>query len=117
MVLITDLKQITERFKKSIITIGNFDGLHLGHQELIKRVTERARETGSLSMVVTFRPHPLKILAPEKCPPLISIYEEKIDERIREIIEEGVKNGIFNVGDTFLVGNIILYMLMLDQYL
>jgi riboflavin kinase/FMN adenylyltransferase len=78
MILITDLKSITTRFEGSVITLGNFDGLHLGHQELIKMVIKRARETGALSMVVTFRPHPLKILAPEKCPPLISIYEEKI---------------------------------------
>ena len=79
MLLITDLKQIKETFKNSIITLGNFDGLHLGHQELIRMVTTRAKETGAAGMVVTFRPHPLKILAPEKCPPLISIYEEKIE--------------------------------------
>lgn len=78
MRLITDLKNITTRFTNSVVTLGNFDGLHLGHQELIKMVIKRARETGAVSLVVTFRPHPLKILAPEKCPPLISIYEEKI---------------------------------------
>lgn len=78
MILITDLNKITTRFTNSIITLGNFDGLHLGHQELIKMVINRAKETGAVSLVVTFRPHPLKILAPEKCPPLISIYEEKI---------------------------------------
>ena len=78
MILITDLSKINNRFTSSIITLGNFDGLHLGHQELIKKIILRAKETDSLSMVVTFRPHPLKILAPEKCPPLISIYEEKI---------------------------------------
>src|SRR5512135_3932277 len=78
MILITDLGKIRERFTNSIITLGNFDGLHLGHQELIRKIIRRATETGGLSMVVTFRPHPLKILAPEKCPPLISIYEEKI---------------------------------------
>ncbi|RPI36802.1 MAG: riboflavin biosynthesis protein RibF, partial [Nitrospiraceae bacterium] len=78
MILITDLSKIEKRFTSSIITLGNFDGLHLGHQELIKKIIQRAKETGSLSMVVTFRTHPLKILAPEKCPPLISIYEEKI---------------------------------------
>jgi len=78
MILITDLSKIKRRFTSSIITLGNFDGLHLGHQELIKKIIQRAEETASLSMVVTFRPHPLKILAPEKCPPLISIYEEKI---------------------------------------
>jgi len=78
MILITDLGKIKKRFGSSVITLGNFDGLHLGHQELIKLIIQRAKETASLSMVVTFRPHPLKILAPEKCPPLISIYEEKI---------------------------------------
>lgn len=78
MRLITDLGSITERFTNTVLTLGNFDGLHLGHQELIRMVMKRARETGAVSMVVTFRPHPLKILAPEKCPPLISIYEEKI---------------------------------------
>jgi riboflavin kinase/FMN adenylyltransferase len=78
MILITDLKNIQKRFDNSILTLGNFDGLHLGHQELVRMIIHRAREVGALSMVVTFRPHPLKILAPEKCPPLISIYEEKI---------------------------------------
>jgi riboflavin kinase / FMN adenylyltransferase len=78
MILITDLGKIKKKFTSSILTLGNFDGLHLGHQELIRQIIRRAEETASLSMVVTFRPHPLKILAPEKCPPLISTYEEKI---------------------------------------
>ncbi len=78
MLLITDLNKITTKLTNSIITLGNFDGLHLGHQALIRMVIGRAKEVGGLSLVVTFRPHPLKILAPEKCPPLISIYEEKI---------------------------------------
>lgn len=78
MILITDLKDIKGTFTNSVITLGNFDGVHLGHQELIRMVIRRARQIGGTSLVVTFRPHPLKILAPEKCPPLISIYEEKI---------------------------------------
>ena len=78
MLLITDLSKINERFTNSVVTLGNFDGLHLGHQELVRMVIRRAREISGQSMVVTFRPHPLKVLAPEKCPPLISIYEEKI---------------------------------------
>ena len=76
--LITDLDSITKPFTNSVITLGNFDGVHLGHQGLIRMVIGRAREIQGQSMVVTFRPHPLKILAPEKCPPLISLYEEKI---------------------------------------
>ena len=78
MQLITDLSAIETPFTNSVITLGNFDGLHLGHQELVRMVIDRARQIGAVSVVVTFRPHPLKILAPERCPPLISIYEEKI---------------------------------------
>jgi riboflavin kinase/FMN adenylyltransferase len=78
MILITDLKNIQKKFDNSILTLGNFDGLHLGHQELVRMIIRRAREVGAVSMVVTFRPHPLNVLAPDKCPPLISIYEEKI---------------------------------------
>lgn len=78
MILITDLSQFKQPLPGSVVTLGNFDGIHLGHQELIRMIIRRAQETGTLSVVVTFRPHPLKILAPEKCPPLISIYEEKI---------------------------------------
>ncbi len=79
MLLITDLSRITEPFTNSVITLGNFDGIHLGHQALVRLVMKRAQEIQGQSMVVTFRPHPLKVLAPEKCPPLISIYEEKIE--------------------------------------
>ena len=79
MLLITDLSKITKPFTNSVITLGNFDGIHLGHQELVRMVMNRAQEIQGQSMVVTFRPHPLKVLAPEKCPPLISIYEEKIE--------------------------------------
>ncbi len=79
MLLITDLSKITRPFTNSVITLGNFDGIHLGHQELVRMVIKRAKEIKGQSMVVTFRPHPLKVLAPEKCPPLISIYEEKIE--------------------------------------
>ncbi len=79
MLLITDLEKITKPFVNSVVTLGNFDGIHRGHQELVRMVMRRAQEIHGQSMVVTFRPHPLKVLAPEKCPPLISIYEEKIE--------------------------------------
>ncbi len=78
MRLITDLSQITDPYRNSVVTLGNFDGIHLGHQELIRMIIRRSREIGGTSIVITFRPHPLKVLAPERCPALISIYEEKI---------------------------------------
>lgn len=79
MELITDLSQIEGCCtKKGVVTLGNFDGLHLGHQELVRKVVEKAREINGSSIVFTFHPHPLKVLAPESCPPLLSTYDEKV---------------------------------------
>ncbi len=77
--VITDLEQVRGCCSKAgVITLGNFDGLHLGHQELIRRVVKKADEIDGTSIVFTFHPHPLKILSPDTCPPLISTYEEKV---------------------------------------
>ena len=51
-----------------VVTIGNFDGVHRGQQELIARAPERARALGAEAMVLTFEPHPLSILSPERAP-------------------------------------------------
>jgi riboflavin kinase/FMN adenylyltransferase len=61
----------------SILTLGNFDGVHLGHQRILKRVAKRAEQLGLPSVVYTFEPHPLKVVAPHKSPPLITNKEEK----------------------------------------
>ena len=54
----------------SVLTIGNFDGLHLGHQHIVSATVARASEIGMPSVALTFDPHPTAILAPEKEPPL-----------------------------------------------
>ena len=54
------------------MTIGNFDGVHLGHQVIFRTLCQRAHEVGGTSIVLTFDPHPLKVLAPERCPLLIT---------------------------------------------
>src|SRR3972149_6466040 len=54
-----------------ILTLGNFDGLHLGHRKIISKVSERARKLGSPSVVYTFEPHPLKVVAPSMSPQMI----------------------------------------------
>lgn len=59
------------RVKGTILTLGNFDGLHLGHCRIIKKVVRRARDLGAPAVVYTFDPHPLKVVSPEKSPPLI----------------------------------------------
>ncbi len=60
-----------------VITLGNFDGIHLGHQKILASVIKRAQRLGAPSLVYTFDPHPLKVVAPHKCPPLIVGLEDK----------------------------------------
>ncbi|MHB8763254.1 MAG: bifunctional riboflavin kinase/FAD synthetase [Deferrisomatales bacterium] len=79
MELVTDLAQLTgEPTRPAVVTLGNFDGVHLGHQRLVHLVLAKARELGGVAAVLTFHPHPLKLLAPERCPPLLSTYDEKV---------------------------------------
>jgi len=61
----------------TVVTIGNFDGVHLGHREIFRRVVTRAREMAATATVVTFEPHPLKVLAPRQAPRLLNTYAEK----------------------------------------
>jgi riboflavin kinase/FMN adenylyltransferase len=66
------------RLTRSIVTMGNFDGLHLGHQCLVRNAVEDAHRLGIPSVVLTFEPHPLKILAPERAPKLILAHKDKM---------------------------------------
>ena len=63
----------------SIVTLGNFDGLHLGHQALIAGAVADAKKLGVLSVVLTFEPHPLKVLAPDRAPKLILAHKDKLE--------------------------------------
>ena len=63
----------------SVVSIGNFDGLHLGHRAILKTVVERARQLGGQSVAMTFWPHPIHFLAPDRAPRLISSLEQKIE--------------------------------------
>jgi len=62
----------------SVVTMGNFDGIHLGHQTLILRTVEDSKQQGFPSTVLTFEPHPLRVLAPERAPLLILSYDDKL---------------------------------------
>ncbi|MCC6276548.1 MAG: bifunctional riboflavin kinase/FAD synthetase [Oligoflexia bacterium] len=72
--------------QKSVATIGNFDGLHLGHRALVNRVLELAKKRHCLSVVLTFDPHPVKVLFPEKG--LKQIFD--LEDRLRCLTELGV---------------------------
>ena len=60
------------------ITLGNFDGIHRGHQALIGGVVAEARTLGLVSVVLTFEPHPLKVLAPERAPKMLLTHKDKM---------------------------------------
>ena len=78
MRIIDDLTFTKEDFSSPVVTIGNYDGLHLGHQAIIKRVIELAREGKKESVVLTFEPHPVKFFRPELQIPLITPYRKKM---------------------------------------
>jgi riboflavin kinase / FMN adenylyltransferase len=61
-----------------VLTLGNLDGVHLGHQALLRHAVEDARARSGKSVVVTFEPHPLKILAPDRAPQLLLTHKDKL---------------------------------------
>jgi riboflavin kinase/FMN adenylyltransferase len=68
---------IPERFPNPVITIGNYDGIHIGHRQIIERVKAHAARLGGTSMLMTFNPHPLHLLRPDKELAAIVPLEEK----------------------------------------
>ncbi len=70
----------------TVVAIGNFDGVHRGHARLLSTIVERAQKTAAQSLVLTFDPHPAKVLAPAYAPPLIV----SLDRRLELIAAAGV---------------------------
>jgi riboflavin kinase/FMN adenylyltransferase len=65
--------------RPTVVTLGVFDGLHLGHQLIMQTVVERARTIGAVPTVITFEPHPRALLHPESAPPLLQTFDQKIE--------------------------------------
>ena len=78
MTIIYDLEQLEKPLRNPVLTIGNFDGVHLGHLALFEKVKEKARCIGGQSAVMTFEPHPTKVVLPGNGPPLITSTRRKI---------------------------------------
>jgi len=76
--IIKDLAELQTPLTNPVLTIGNFDGVHRGHLALFERVKIRARAVGGTSVVMTFQPHPIKIMKPEIAPLLITPTEQKV---------------------------------------
>ena len=65
--------------RPTVLTLGVFDGLHLGHQLVMRTVLERAHAVGAVPTVITFDPHPRAVLHPESAPPLLQTFDQKIE--------------------------------------
>jgi riboflavin kinase / FMN adenylyltransferase len=114
---------------RSTVTIGTFDGLHLGHQKILRLVRERAHASGNRAAVVTFDPHPMRVLQPERAPLMIQTLGQRLwgfeqigldaalvlrfdralslvsaDEFIDRILVNGIRVGAILVGENFRFG-------------
>ena len=78
MEIVRGTKNIAKKFNSPAITIGNFDGVHLGHQAIFNEVKQRALELNGNSIVYTFEPHPLNVLDPGRKVSLITSFPEKM---------------------------------------
>lgn len=87
MEIIRGLEALDEGYPSPVLTIGNFDGLHLGHQKILLTVARRAEEIKGTPMAVTFEPHPLRVIAPEKEVRILTTFKEKT----RLIEEMGIR--------------------------
>ena len=79
MELVENIDKIEKPYKNAVITIGNFDGVHIGHQALFHEVIEKADTIGGTSIVMTFDPHPVRVLKQNGHLPLITLNEQKIE--------------------------------------
>ena len=79
MLVVTDLSTQPFPGQRSVLTIGAYDGVHLGHQAVIAEVRRRAEESGARSVVVTFDRHPASVVRPESAPQLLTDLDQKLE--------------------------------------
>jgi riboflavin kinase/FMN adenylyltransferase len=116
--------------RRSAVTIGTFDGLHLGHQKILQLVRERAGGAGYRAAVITFDPHPMRVLQPERAPLLIQTLAQRLagceqmgmdaalvlrfdralslvsaNDFVERILVRGLRAGAILVGENFRFGH------------
>lgn len=79
MLRLTDYSQVPHDFGPTVATLGNFDGVHGGHTHVLRQVVAEAERRGARSVAVTFDPHPLEVLHPERAPAQITALEDRLE--------------------------------------
>lgn len=79
MEIIRDRSKLKARHRGSVVTIGNFDGVHVGHQAILSELRKQALLRGAVPTVVTFEPTPLEYFAPDSAPPRLTDFREKYE--------------------------------------
>lgn len=78
MLVIRDAENIKGEIKNPVVTLGNFDGIHLGHKTILNYVSAMADRTDGTAVVITFSPHPLKVLSPDLSPAMLTMFKKKV---------------------------------------
>lgn len=79
MEIFRGVSKLGRPFRRPVLTIGNFDGVHVGHQAILRLIVERARALGGESVLYTFEPHPRRVLQSEKALRLLETFEQKME--------------------------------------
>jgi riboflavin kinase/FMN adenylyltransferase len=86
MRVVRHLARCRERLPSTVLTLGNFDGVHRGHQAILDTAVRCAAEQGGRPAVLTFEPHPIAVLVPDRAPPII----QSLHDRLATIRERGI---------------------------
>jgi riboflavin kinase/FMN adenylyltransferase len=103
------IEDLTRSFKSPVLTLGNFDGVHLGHQAILSLVIASAKALGGESILYTFEPHPRRVLQPESNLRLLDTFEQKVEtlERLGldAVIAEPFNREFAQVGPAQFIGH------------
>ncbi|MGE5654991.1 MAG: bifunctional riboflavin kinase/FAD synthetase [Bacillota bacterium] len=79
MHIVRGIEQLSNQGRGRVMALGNFDGLHRAHQELVRRLVDKARQDGLVSSLMVFDPHPLELLCPDRAPRLLTLPEQRAE--------------------------------------